>query len=170
MAEPQAPIAHPAHNSELIAAFFDVMQAEAQWLNVWRLARLASCMLGDRLEVGEASQYIYHYARRQGYDLPPIPFAGNGEFKQFLADEQVKDIPEWYARFGVSSAEYQHIYEKTLVAIRRMDGTRKIILLDGILYKQDFGFRTLEESGFVSKAHPAQVEAVLREVFDFLRA
>lgn len=156
-------------NDELISSFFEVMQAEAKWLNVWRVARLASCMLGDRLEVGEASQYIYHYARRQGYDLPPIPFAGNGEFKQFLADEKVGNIPEWYARFGVSHETYQRIYEKTLIAVRRMDGKRKIILLDGILYKQDFGFKTLDESGFVTKARPEQVEAVLREVFDFLR-
>lgn len=157
-----------AQTKELVALFCSALESEQEWQNVWRLARLTSKLLGDRLEAGDASQYIYHYARRQGYDLPPFPLAGCGEIKQFFFDEGVEDIPQWYERLGIVGEEYQRLHEKTIVAARRMDGKRLVLLLDGVLYNNAGLFESLEKSGFIQKAKPDVTAHVLKQVLLFI--
>ncbi len=157
-------------DNALLDGFVAALRGESDWLNTWRIAKLTSLLLGNRLEAGDASHYLIHYARRQGYDLPPFPLAGCGEMKQFLADEGVADMPSWYEKVGIAREVYPHLHEKTLVAIRRIDGKRRIMLFDGILYQEYATFLPLEESGFIRKAKPAEVEAVLLAAFDWLSA
>ncbi len=102
-------------------------------LNVYRLFPIASLLLGDRVQVGNASRYIYHFARSQGYDIPPYPLSSSGEIRQFFADEGVENVPEWYAKIGMADEEYARIHEFALVAVRGRHADRTAFLIDKYL-------------------------------------
>ena len=48
-------------------------------------ARVLATIMEGHIEVGDASHYIYHFARKQGWDIPAYPLAGCGEIKRFFA-------------------------------------------------------------------------------------
>lgn len=152
----------------LLQGFSSALLTQDRWMNVWHVAELTSVLMGTRLLVGDASHYIFDFARRQGYDVPAVPYAGNGELKKFLSDEGVGNIPEWYAKIGMAGESYQNLYEKTIVAVSNGRGQRHVILLDGQLYGDYGAFQTLSESGFIKKAKPQIVEAVLLEIYEWL--
>ncbi|MGN0302409.1 MAG: hypothetical protein ACI4BI_06010 [Anaerotardibacter sp.] len=154
--------------NQLLAGFSQALLTQDAWLNVWHVAELTSVLLGTRLLVGDASHYIFDYARRSGFDVPAVPYAGNGELKKFFKEEGVTNIPEWYAKIGIREDSYQNLYEKTIVAVSNGKGARLVLLLDGQLYNNYGDFRTLIESGFIKKAKPQQLDVVLKKIYEWL--
>jgi hypothetical protein len=145
-----------------------LLVAEADQTTVKQAARILSAVLGDRAEVGDASAYLFHYARSQGYNIPPYPLAGNGEIREFFADQGVEDVPSWYERIGIDHAAYERLPRSTIVAVRHRTFTRKAFLLPGVFYRQDSGFCGLEESGLIARMDDTALVALLDGVFDFL--
>lgn len=126
----------------------DLLRAEydAGYFNIYRLFPVASLVLGDRVQVGNASRFIYHFARSQGYDIPPYPLSSSGEIRQFFADEGVENVPAWYAKIGVTDEEYACLHEYTLVSVRGCHSDRTAFLID--LYLRNWPqFVPLAESG-----------------------
>lgn len=144
--------------------FVALVRHERSRIDARCLAQLVSVLLGDRVEVGDASRYIYHYARRRGYDIPPYPLAGCGEIRQFFADEGVGNVPEWYTKIGISPEDYGHLHEKTIVVVRNSHNDRTVFLLDGVLYQQDKGFANLQDSGLIRRLEPKALSRLLRDV------
>lgn len=103
---------------------------DAGYLNLYRLFPIVSMVLGNRVQVGNASRFIYHYAKSQGYDIPPYPLAGSGEIKKFFADEGVENLPTWYKKVGFTEREYEHAHEYTLVSVRGRNADRTAFLID----------------------------------------
>ena len=152
----------------MIERFAEVMVLERERMTLRRLARVFSFYMGDRIEVGDASAYIFHYARTQGYKIPPYPLAGNGEIKQFFADQHVHDIPSWYEKLGVDWEQYERLNQKTIVVVSNARFKHKAFFLDGLLCKHDKGFYPLEESGVALRLSDEQLEGLLDAIFDFL--
>ena len=94
----QAIVAEVARGAEDPAA-----RAKADELRE-KLAAVADA-LGDRLTVGRASRYFVFRARSAGYDIPAYPFAGSGELKEFLRDQGVSSVPEWYEAHGIGTSD-----------------------------------------------------------------
>ena len=72
---------------------------------------------GDSAVVYRADQYIYAYARHEGYSLPPYALAGCGEIREFLADQEAEDLPHWYEGIGVDRALYEELYRYDLLVL-----------------------------------------------------
>jgi len=96
----------------------------------YRALGLVVDLLGDRARVHVADQYLYDYARSQGYYLPPYPLAGCGELRGFLADQGVRDIPSWYATIGVDAGLYAQLYRYDLLVAMDDRWWRQAIPLD----------------------------------------
>lgn len=129
-------------------------------LSVYRMVPIASTVLGSRVAVGNASRFIYAFAKGLGYNIPPYPLAGSGEIKQFFADEGVANVPEWYAKIGVTDEEYARLHEYTIVSVRGQGADRTALLLH--LYLRNWpAFCGLEESGIThALPGPALVELI----------
>lgn len=150
-----------------LESFVGLLRHERGRIDARRLAQLVSVVLGDRIEVGDASRYIYHYARRCGYDIPPYPLAGCGEIRQFFAEEGVENVPEWYAKIGISAEDYERLHEKTIVALRNARNERTVFLMDGMLYRQDKGFADLRQSGLIQRLEPEALSRLLGDILAF---
>ena len=154
----------------LLESLIALMRSDGERWTVRRVAHLAAIVLGNRVEVGDASQYVFHRARREGYDLPPFPLAGCGEIRRFFADEGVRNMPEWYAKLGIEGEEYARLHEKTLVSVRATTGERSVILLlDGLHYRQGSGFVRLEESDLIEHLDEASLARLLERVLSCAR-
>ena len=112
-------------------------------------ARMASVLLGPRVEVGDAALYLRHFARHQGYNIPPYEYAGCGEMKEFLADQGVRDAPGWYVKIGVPEQEAAQLYGRTIVAVRGPEQRRLALVLRGTYHDNRTGFVPLHESGLI---------------------
>lgn len=133
------------------------------------ILRLLAVLLGDRIQVGDASRYIYAYGRRIGYDLPPYPLAGCGEVREFFADEQVATVPEWYERkLGIGHGLYAELSGKTMVVVRDVEHRRTPFLLEGMRYKDDTGFVGLEESGLIGGLSLEEQALLVDRILTFL--
>lgn len=153
----------------LLESLIALMRSDGERWTVRRVAHLAAIVLGNRVEVGDASQYVFHRARREGYDLPPFPLAGCGEIRRFFADEGVRNMPEWYAKLGIEGEEYARLHEKTLVSVRATTGERSVLLLDGLHYRQGSGFVRLEESDLIEHLDEASLARLLERVLSCAR-
>lgn len=153
----------------LLMLFSDALGSEVSWLNVARIARLVSYYFGKRFVAGDAASYIFHYARSEGYDIPPYPLSSSGEIKKFLADEQVSDLSDWYVCKNITQEGYSSLYGKTIVEIRRMNGQRKVFLYPKVLYKENVLFKPLAESGFIEKSKPADLYQLVFDALDWIR-
>ena len=133
---------------------------DAGYLSVYRLWPITSLVLDTRVSVGNASRYIYVYARRQGYDIPPHPLSSSGELRKFLADEGVENIPEWYEKIGITEEEYVHLHDFTLIEVRGRYADRIAILIP--LYLPNWpNFVPLQESGIASELSGPQMISLL---------
>ncbi len=94
------------------------------------LLNLTIAALGDRVSVNDGPEYIYAYARQQGYNIPPYPLAGCGEIKEFFADNGVKNVPEWYGKIGISRETYRVLNEKNLIVVRNAGNKRKAFVIN----------------------------------------
>ena len=155
--------------NENIAAVARLLELEGERWTPHRTFDLLSFVLGDRAQVGDASRYIFAYARHRGYDLPPYPLAGCGEIREFFADAGVRNVPEWYARtLGLDEAAYAKLPAQTIVAVRDRDNRRKAFFLDGIRYRNAAAFENLVDSGFSRTLSEDDLEALLSRVLAFL--
>ncbi|WP_080797048.1 hypothetical protein [Arabiibacter massiliensis] len=146
-----------------------LLELEAGRLRPHRLADLLSHLLGDRIQVGDASRYLFAHARRQGYDLPPYPLAGCGEIREFFADEGVRSVPEWYGRkLGVDGPAYEALPSQTILVARDRENRRKALLLDGIRYRDAAAFQNLADSGLARTFSEDDLDALLGLVLAFL--
>lgn len=137
---------------------------ESGYLNLYRLVPLAALVLGDRVQVGNASRYVYHYAKSQGYDIPSYPLSTSGEIKQFFADEGVKNIPEWYEKIGVPVNDYNALQTMTAVAVRGRGTLRTLYLIKGDLTNSWLEFTSLERSGITKKLPGYQLAYLLEAI------
>lgn len=140
------------------------VEHESGYLNLYRLVPLAALVLGDRVQVGNASRYVYHYAKSQGYDIPSYPLSTSGEIKQFFADEGVKNIPEWYEKIGVPVNDYNALQTMTAVAVRGRGTLRTLYLIKGDLTNNWLEFTTLERSGITKKLPGYQLAYLLEAI------
>lgn len=137
---------------------------ESGYLNLYRLVPLAALVLGDRVQVGNTSRYVYHYAKSQGYDIPSYPLSTSGEIKQFFADEGVKSIPEWYEKIGVPANDYNALQTMTAVAVRGRGTLRTLYLIKGDLTNNWLEFTSLERSGITKKLPGYQLAYLLEAI------
>lgn len=140
------------------------VEHESGYLNLYRLVPLAALVLGDRVQVGNASRYVYYYAKSQGYDIPSYPLSTSGEIKQFFADEGVKNIPEWYEKIGVPSKDYNALQTMTAVAVRGRGTLRTLYLIKGDLINNWLEFTSLEKSGITKKLPGYQLAYLLEAI------
>ncbi len=144
----------------------DYMRAEhdSGYLNLYRLVPLAALVLGDRVQVGNASRYVYYYAKSQGYEIPSYPLSSSGEIKQFFADEGVANIPEWYEKIGVSLNDYHDLQTMTAVAVRGRGTQRTLYLIRGNFINNWLEFTSLEQSGITKKLPGYQLAYLLEAI------
>ena len=157
------------NGGDVVAGIVRLVELERDRWSPHRLLELLSFVLGDRAQVGDASRYIYAYARHRGYDLPPYPLAGCGEIREFFADEGVRNVPEWYERkLGLDEAAYASLPSQTVVAVRDRDNRRKAFFLDGIRYRNAAAFENLADSGFARTLDDAELDTLLGRMLAFL--
>lgn len=152
-----------------VARLAHLLELEGDRWRPHRLIDLLSFLLGDRAQVGDASRYIFEYARHRGYDLPPYPLAGCGEIREFFADEGVRSMPEWYARkLGLDDVAYERLPSQTIVVVRDRDNRRRAFFLDGIRYRNAAVFENLADSGVARTLGEAEASGLLRRMLAFL--
>ena len=127
-------------------------------------ARVLATIMESHIEVGDASHYIYHFARKQGWDIPAYPLAGCGEIKRFFAEQGVCDVPSWYVKIGVDPQRAKRLYGNTLVAVCGPDYRHVAFVLNGCYHAHDAGFTDLLHSGLIEKmsARPDTTQALER--------
>lgn len=140
------------------------IEHESGYLNLYRLVPLAALVLGDRVQVGNASRYVYHYAQSQGYEIPSYPLSSSGEIKQFFADEGVANIPEWYEKIGIPAQDYHMLQTMTAVAVRGRGAQRTLYLIKGDLTTNWLEFASLEQSGITKKLPGYQLAYLLEAI------
>lgn len=148
---------------DLLVRYMQV-EHESGYLNLYRLVPLAALVLGDRVQVGNASRYVYYYAKSQGYDIPSYPLSTSGEIKQFFADEGVRNIPEWYEKIGVPAQDYHTLQTMTAVAVRGRGTLRTLYLIKGDLTNSWLEFTSLERSGITKKLPGYQLAYLLEAI------
>lgn len=157
------------NRGDVVAGLVRLLELERDRWRPHRALELLSFMLGDRAQVGDASRYIYAYARHRGYDLPPYPLAGCGEIRAFFADEGVRNVPEWYERkLGLDERAYAALPSQTVVVVRDRDNRRKAFFLDGIRYRNAAAFESLADSGFARTLDEAELDDLLGRMLAFL--
>ena len=120
-------------------------------------------------QAGDASHYVYEYGRRAGYSLPAYPLDGSGEFREFFAEEGVRNVPEWYERkLGVPPQLYAQLPARTIVAVRDAANRRRAFVLDGVRHAQDAGFAGLAKSGLSRTLPPEGLAELLDAVMAYL--
>ncbi len=157
------------NGGDVVAGIVRLVELEGERWSPHRLLDVLSYILGDRAQVGDASRYIYAYARHRGYDLPPYPLAGCGEIREFFADEGVRNVPEWYERkLGLDEAAYAALPSQTVVVVRDRDNRRKAFFLDGIRYRNAAAFENLADSGFARTLDEGELDTLLGRMLAFL--
>lgn len=153
----------------VVAGIARLVELEGERWSPHRLLDVLSYILGDRAQVGDASRYIFAYARHRGYDLPPYPLAGCGEIRAFFADEGVRNVPEWYARkLGLDETAYAELPSQTVVVVRDFANRRKAFFLDGIRYRNAAAFENLADSGLARTLDEAELDDLLGRILAFL--
>ena len=93
-----------------------------------RLAHLVEEILGDTIErYPDGRMLIWGIARHDGYNIPEYPMAGCGDVREFLEDEGVRNVPDWYERhLGISREDYDAIWKYELVMVRNQAFWRRV--------------------------------------------
>lgn len=86
-------------------------------------------MLGPSLAIYDAPQFIFEYARKQGYHIPSYPYDPTSELRAFLAEYEVEDVRGWYARIGVDATSYEVLGQRRLLVVRDARYRRKAFLM-----------------------------------------
>ena len=150
-----------AGEDALVGQLARLLEAERDRLSPRRVLELLSLLLGERAQAGDASHYVYEYGRRAGYSLPAYPLDGSGEFREFFAEEGVRNVPEWYERkLGVPPQLYAQV--------RAAANRRRAFVLDGVRHAQDAGFAGLAKSGLSRTLPPEGLAELLDAVMAYL--
>ena len=158
-----------AGEDALVGQLARLLEAERDRLSPRRVLELLSLLLGERAQAGDASHYVYEYGRRAGYSLPEYPLDGSGEFREFFAEEGVRNVPEWYERkLGVPPQLYAQLPARTIVAVRDAANRRRAFVLDGVRHAQDAGFAGLAKSGLSRTLPPEGLAELLDAVMAYL--
>lgn len=86
-------------------------------------------MLGPSLLIYDAPQFIFEYARKQGYHIPSYPYDPTSELRAFLAEYDVEDVRGWYARIGVDAGTYDVLGQRRLLVVRDAKYRRKAFVM-----------------------------------------
>lgn len=106
--------------------------------------RLVDEALGDDLHrYPDGRMLIWDLARHDGYTIPAYPMAGCGDVREFLRDEGVRNVPEWYERhLGMDRSTYDAMYANELVMVRNRALWRKVFVVPTLVMA-----RTHEDGG-----------------------
>lgn len=121
---------------------------------------VAADALGDRLTVGRASCYFVFRARSAGYDIPAYPFAGSGELKEFLHDQGVASVPEWYEGLGIGTSDFVALDAHALVSFQYEAGKFRVALFDGVSFVDDSRFCPLAGSAYLANAGYSSLDSL----------
>lgn len=149
----QAIVAEVARGAEDPAA-----RAKADELRE-KLAAVADA-LGDRLTVGRASRYFVFRGRSAGYDIPAYPFAGSGELKEFLRDQGVSSVPEWYEAHGIGTSDLSALDARALVSFQYETSRFRVALFDGVSFVDDSRFCPLAVSAYLANAGYSSLDSL----------
>ena len=103
-----------------------------------QLLTLLREVLGEDLAIyPDGRMLIWDIARHDGYRIPDYPMAGCGDVKEFLHDEGVRNVPEWYqAHLGMDRADYDEIYRFELVMVRNRALWRRVFMVPAATMSQ----------------------------------
>ncbi len=103
-----------------------------------QVLRLLHEVLGDDMAVyPDGRMLIWDIARHDGYRIPDYPMAGCGDVKEFLSDEGVRNVPEWYEHhLGMSRSNYDEIYRYELVMVRNRSLWRRVFAVPSSVMAQ----------------------------------
>ena len=96
-----------------------------------RLLQLVDEAMGDDLRrYPDGRMLIWDIARHDGYNIPAYPMAGCGDVREFLSDEDVRNVPEWYERhLGIGRDVYDEMYRYELVMVRNRVLWRRVFVV-----------------------------------------
>lgn len=117
---------------EVFVRFHRLLEAKKDALSGDDILHLVIAVLGDRATVNDGAEFIYRYARTQGYDIPPYPLAGCGQIKEFFHDNGVRNVPEWYGKIGIGPEAYRTLHQKNLIVVRNAKNQRKAFAVDTV--------------------------------------
>lgn len=103
-----------------------------------RLLFLVDEAMGEDLRrYPDGRMLIWDIARHDGYTIPAYPMAGCGDVREFLHDEGVCNVPEWYERhLGIDRAIYDAMYAYELVMVRNRALWRKVFVVPSTVMAQ----------------------------------
>ena len=113
-----------------------------------RLLQLVDEAMGDDLRrYPDGRMLIWDIARHDGYNIPAYPMAGCGDVREFLSDEDVHNVPEWYERhLGIGRDVYDEMYRYELVMVRNRALWRRVFVVpSGRLQQMDMLVDELNE-------------------------
>lgn len=113
-----------------------------------RLLQLVDEAMGDDLRrYPDGRMLIWDIARHDGYNIPAYPMAGCGDVREFLSDEDVRNVPEWYERhLGIGRDVYDEMYRYELVMVRNRTLWRRVFVVpSGRLQRMDTLLEELDE-------------------------
>jgi hypothetical protein len=154
---------------ELFDRFLSVVTSERGGANLREVARFMATYLDSRAVVGDADQYIFFVARRNGYDIPAYPLSQSGEVRKFLADEGVEDIPAWYAKQGFGRECYRTLSLHTMVAVRDRDFVWHPFLVKGENHVQGGRFVPLAGSHLVERGSAESLVQLMEGIIERLQ-
>lgn len=105
-----------------------------------RLLQLVDEAMGDDLRrYPDGRMLIWDIARHDGYNIPAYPMAGCGDVREFLSDEDVRNVPEWYEHhLGIGRDVYDEMYRYELVMVRNQALWRRVFVVpSGRLKRMD---------------------------------
>ena len=105
-----------------------------------RLLQLVDEAMGDDLRrYPDGRMLIWDIARHDGHNIPAYPMAGCGDVREFLSDEDVRNVPEWYERhLGIGRDVYDEMYRYELVMVRNRALWRRVFVVpSGRLQRMD---------------------------------
>ena len=119
----------PRMNSPVIKRLGEILASRPlPRVRASRVLRLMDEAFGpDMRRFADGRMLIWEIARHDGYNIPPYPMAGCGDVKEFLEDEGVRNVPDWYReKLGMTRDEYDSIYSQELVMVRNRALWRKV--------------------------------------------
>ena len=94
------------------------------------LSLLDEAMGEDLRRYPDGRMLIWDIARHDGYTIPAYPMAGCGDVREFLHDEGVRNVPEWYEQhLGMNRSTYDAMYAYELVMVRNRALWRKVFVV-----------------------------------------
>lgn len=110
-------------------AFIGYLEANRSYFSGKVMLEALMRMLGPSLLIYDAPQFIFEYARKQGYHIPSYPYDPTSELRAFLAEYEVEDVRGWYARIGVDESTYEVLGQRRLLVARDAHYRRKAFVM-----------------------------------------